>query len=671
MRIDVVGGGPAGLYFGILMKMAFPAVAITIRERNRPDDTFGFGVVFSDETLSFLDEADPESAAEIRARFRWWSDIQTFFRGTWTSSTGHGFAAIARTALLAILQRRATGLGCELRCEEEVVDPEPLLARADVVIACDGVNSLVRDRYAASFRPRVELGECRFCWLGTTRPLDAFTFLFVETRRTGSSRCTPTPSTRGMATWIVECREAAWRAAGLDAASEEDAGAHLRGDLRSPLDGHRLLANRSLWRTFPTVVCESWHHATWCCSATRRTPRTSRSARAPSWRWRTPSPSVAAFRAHGLGDVPKVLAAYEEGRRLDVAKLQRAAQTSRRWFENSRHRYRAQHPLAFTFNLMSRSKRITYDNLRQRDPPSSPRSTVGRGETVGNGAASDVAADGGPRVFPFNERFSPFDSSASALPPIFTPCTVRSLRLANRVVVSPMCQYSAVDGTPNDWHLVHLGSRAVGGAGLVIAEMTDVSADGRITLGCTGMYAREHVAAWKRIVDFVHAHSRTPIGLQLAHAGRKGSMKHDWSMADEPLTAAEGAWETLAPSAVPYRPGWPAPRAMTRADMERVRDEFVRAARWADEAGFDWLELHCAHGYLLSSFLSPLANFREDDFGGSLANRMRYPARSLRGDARRLAGRRSRCRCASRPPTGSRRRGRARPPTRRSSSPAS
>jgi anthraniloyl-CoA monooxygenase len=600
MRIEVVGGGPGGLYFAILMRMAFPRVAVRVRERNRPEDTFGFGVVFSDETLSFLDDADPESAAEIRARFRWWREIETFFRGHRTVSSGHGFAAIARTQLLAILQRRATALGCELSFEEEVTDFEALLA-ADLVVASDGVASAVRERYAASFRPRIELGECRFSWLGTTKPLVAFTFLFVETPH-GLFQAHAYPYAEGLSTFIVEAHEESWRAAGLEHADEEGTVAVCEELFREHLEGHRLLANRSIWRRFPTVTCASWRHENVILIGDAAHTAHFSIGSGTKLAMEDAIALVAAFRETGLEDVPRALAAYEEGRRLDVAKLQRAAQTSRRWFEHSR-RYREQDPVPFTFNLMSRSKRITYDNLRARDP--------------GFVAGLDRW---------YRETHAPEPGrDEPAPPPIFTPFRVRELTLQNRIVVSPMCQYSAVDGTPNDWHLVHLGARAVGGAGLVIAEMTDVTPEGRITHVCTGMYAREHVAAWRRVVDYVHAWTPARIGLQLAHAGRKGSMKHDWSMTDTPLRPEEGAWETLAPSAIPFRPDWPAPRAMTRADMERVRDAFVRATRWADEAGFDWLELHAAHGYLLSSFLSPLVNRREDDWGGPLENRMRFP----------------------------------------------
>jgi len=604
MRVEVIGGGPAGLYFGILMRMADPSVEITIRERNRPDDTFGFGVVFSDETLSFLDDADPESAAEIRARFRWWSDIETWFRGVRTVSTGHGFAAISRAALLGILQRRAAALGCELRFEDEVADVDALLG-ADLVIGCDGVNSRVRERFSASFRPQVELGDCRFSWLGTTRPLAAFTFLFVDTPH-GLFQVHAYPFGEGRSTFIVETHDAAWRSAGLDRASEEDTVAVCESLFRDHLDGHRLLANRSIWRRFPTVTCESWRHENLILLGDAAHTAHFSIGSGTKLAMEDAIALVAALREHGTGDVPRALAAYEAGRRLDVAKLQRAAQTSRRWFEQS-PRYRGQHPVAFTFNLMSRSKRITYDNLRQRDPKLVAE--VDRWYQVAHGPAR--APDPAP-------------------PPIFTPLRVRDLELANRIVVSPMCQYSAVDGVPNDWHLVHLGSRAVGGAGLVIAEMTDVTPEGRITRGCTGIWNDAQEAAWRRVVEFVHQRTPARAGLQIAHAGRKGSMRHDWSMRDEPLAATEGAWETLAPSAVPFRPGWPAPRAMTRADMERVRDAHAAAARRADRAGFDWLELHCAHGYLLSSFLSPLANFRDDDYGGALAGRMRFPLEVFR-----------------------------------------
>ncbi len=609
MKIEVLGGGPAGLYFGILMKRSYPDAAITIRERNRPDDTFGFGVVFSDETLSFLDEADPESAVELRRRFRSWTDIRTWHRGSFTTSTGHGFSALSRIALLEVLRRRAGALGCKLTFEDEVADCEPLRAGADLVVACDGVNSLVRQRYAASFGPKIELGACRFSWLGTDWPIQAFTFLFIPTEN-GLFQVHAYPYDESGATFIVETHEETWRAEGLDRASEEESVAICERLFADHLGGHRLLANRSIWRQFPTVTCSSWRHENVVLLGDAAHTAHFSIGSGTKLAMEDAIALVAAFREHGTADVPAALAAYEAGRRLDVAKLQRAAQVSRRWFESSR-RYLEQSPLLFAFNLMTRSKRITYDNLRERDPI-----LVDRVDEEFQRLHSGAPAPAGDTA-PTSARRVP--------PPIFTPFGARGLTLANRIVVSPMCQYSAVDGTPNDWHFVHLATRALGGAGLVIAEMTDVSAEGRITLGCTGMYAPEHVGAWRRIVDFVHRHSPAKIGIQLAHAGRKGSVAHDWvTFEDEPLPS-DAAWETMAPSAVPYRPDWPAPRAMRGDDMERVRAEFVAATRYAEASGFDWLELHFAHGYLLSSFLSPLANFRDDEFGGTLANRMRYP----------------------------------------------
>lgn len=599
MRVAVIGGGPAGLYFGILLRRLDPTARVEIYERNRPDDTFGFGVVFSDETLSALEQADPVSFHAIRSRFRSWRDIRTWQGGQWTVSSGHGFSALARTTLLEILQRRAAALGCELHFRAEIGDLGEL-READLVVAADGVNSGVRSQHADRFAPVIEEGACRFTWLGTTLPLDAFTFIFAETAA-GLLRVHAYPFDGGRSTWIVECRDETWRRAGFEGASDEETVARCERLLAPWLAGHPLLANRSLWRRFPTVTCGSWHFDNVVLLGDAAHTAHFSIGSGTKLAMEDSIALAEAFRTHGAGDVPRALAAYEEARRLDVAKLQRAARTSQRWFEET-ERWRAQSPVRFTFNLMSRSKRITYDELGRRDPAFAVRV-----------ARDFAAAEGRPR-----------DGGAPP-PPAFTPLTVRSIELANRVVVSPMCQYSALEGEVGDWHLVHLGSRALGGAGLVIAEMTDVSAAGRITHGCAGMYRPEHRAAWRRIVDFVHRATPARIGIQLAHAGRKGSVAHDWSMADRPLAAAEGAWTTLAPSAIPYDHGWPAPREMDRADMDRVREEFAAATRFSADAGFDWLELHLAHGYLLSSFLSPLANRRTDDYGGSLERRMRYP----------------------------------------------
>lgn len=599
MRVVSIGGGPAALYFGILVRQAFPEVEVEIHERNRPDDTFGFGVVFSDETLSFLDDADPASAAEIRARFRSWTDIRTWYRGAWTTSTGHGFSALSRVGLLDILQRRAVTLGCDVRFQSEARVDDHL--DADLVLGADGVNSAVRERFAPSFRPTVELGHCRFSWLGTDLPLDAFTFLFVESEY-GLFQVHAYPFEGGRSTFIVETHEEAWRAAGLDRASEEETVATCERLFAPFLDRHRLFANRSIWRQFPTVSCASWRHRNVVLMGDAVHTAHFSIGSGTKLAMEDSIALVAAFREHGWGDVPATLAAYEEGRRLDVAKLQRAAKVSRRWFEQSR-RYLGQDPVTFTFNLMTRSKRITYDNLRARDPELV--ATVDRTFADAHGAPGDAA------------------------PPAFVPFRARSIELANRIVVSPMCQYSADDGVVGDWHLAHLGARAVGGAGLVIAEMTDVEPAGRISFGCAGLWNDVQRDAWRRIVDFVHARTGARIGIQLAHAGRKGSATRPWE-GDRPLRPEEGAWETIGPSALPFGSGWPAPREMDRADLNRVRDLFVAATRRADAAGFDWLELHAAHGYLLSSFLSPLSNTRDDEYGGTLANRMRWPLEVFR-----------------------------------------
>jgi len=604
VRVSVIGGGPAGLFTGILLRRRFPDCRVTIHERNRADDTFGFGVVFSDETLSGLAEADPESFAELAARFRRWRRIRTCYRGEWVESTGHGFSALARTSLLDVLQRRAGALGCELVFRSEVEGIEAHRA-ADLVVAADGVASRVRAAHAARLGATVDEGETRFAWLGTTLPLDAFTFVFAETEA-GLLMVHAYPFDGGRATWIVECHEETFRAAGFDRASEAETVATCERLLAPWLDGHPLLANRSIWRRFPTVVCERWHFDNVVLLGDAAHTAHFSIGSGTKLAMEDAIVLAGALGETGGRDVGEALALYEARRRLDVLKLQRAARTSRRWFEDAR-RFLGQSPLRFTFNLMSRSKRITWDELERRDP--------GLAERV----ALDFGGVGGDAV-----------PAGRVAPPAFAPFVVRSVELANRIVVSPMCQYSAAEGEVGDWHLVHLGSRALGGAGLVIAEMTDVSPEGRITPGCAGMYRPGHVAAWRRIVDFVHRETPARIGLQLAHAGRKGAVAHDGrTFEDAPLPEAE-RWETLAPSPIPYRSDWPAPRAMERADMERVRDEFVRSTGWALEAGFDWLELHLAHGYLLSSFLSPLANRRDDDYGGSLANRMRYPLEVVR-----------------------------------------
>jgi anthraniloyl-CoA monooxygenase len=585
------------LYFAILMKKAFPEAAIVVHERNKADDTFGFGVVFSDETLGNFEAADEPTYREIRRLFRYWGDIETHLGDEVVRSTGHGFCGMSRRRLLQVFHARCRELGVELRFESDVVDDSTV--QADLVVACDGINSAVRARHADHFQPSLDWRKCKFTWLGTTLPMDAFTFWFERTEF-GVFQVHAYPFEEGLGTFIVECTEEAWRAAGLDKADEAATIAFCERVFARKLGGHKLVANRSIWRTFPTVRCGAWtkgnlvligdaaHTAHFSIgSGTKLAMEDAIALRD-------------AFVRHGVQDVPATLAKYEEERKTEVLKLQKAAQTSLEWFENSA-RYMDQDPVEFTFNLMTRSKRITYENLRKRDPELVRRATERYARARGRATAAGRATP----------------------PPAFVPLAIRGIELANRIVVSPMCQYSAHEGVPGDWHLVHLGSRAIGGAGLVLAEATSVSSDGRITLGCTGLWNDAQRDAWKRIVDFVHASSGAKLGIQLGHAGRKASCSTPWE-GDAPLVDAR-AWPTIGPSADAFKEGWHVPRAMTRSDMDRVRDDFVAATRRALAAGFDLVELHAAHGYLLSSFLSPLSNRRLDEHGGSLANRMRYP----------------------------------------------
>jgi len=594
MKIACIGGGPASLYFAILCKRRTPDVEIDVYEQNRADDTFGWGVVFSDETLGNFETADPESFARIRENFIYWTDIDTFFRGEKVTSTGHGFCGLARRTLLQLLHARCRELGVRLHFQHLVTDIDKIVATHDLVLAADGVNSKVRERFAASFQPQLDWRKCKFAWFGTTKPMTAFTFVFQPTEW-GLFQVHAYPFEQGKGTWIVECREETWRAAGLDKFDEVQSAAFCERLFAAHLAGEKLLVNKSVWRSFPTVRCGSWrHHNVVLLGDAAHTAHFSIGS-GTKLAMEDAIALAAAVVAHP-GDAPNALLAYEEARRLDVLKTQRAAQTSLEWFENSA-RYQSQSPVRFVFNLMTRSRRITYENLRRRDPLLIARvdAEVAREE----GAASEPVP-----------------------PPAFAPFAARGMKLHNRIVVSPMCQYSATDGMPDDWHLVHLGSRAVGGAGLVFTEMTDVSPEGRITPACAGMWDERHALAWRRIVEFVHHHSASRIGMQLAHAGRKGSCSRPWQ-GDAPLR--EGGWQTLAPSSLPFRSGWPAPRAMDRADLDRVMAEFVRGARLCEGAGFDVIELHMAHGYLLSSYLSPLSNHRTDEFGGSLENRARFP----------------------------------------------
>ncbi|HEX6694308.1 MAG TPA: bifunctional salicylyl-CoA 5-hydroxylase/oxidoreductase [Longimicrobiales bacterium] len=599
MKVACIGAGPAGLYASILLKRADPAIEVTIYERNRLDDPFGFGVVFSDATGSNLAEADPETYAEMSARFAHWDDIDIHYRGSVITSTGHGFSGLSRRALLDILARRAMSLGVKIEPCREIRDLSAV-PPADLVIACDGIASTIRARHAQEFGPVLDERPNRFVWLGTTRPFPAFTFYFKYDEH-GLWRVHAYQYEGGQSTFIVEATEATWRAAGLADADEAATIAFCERLFAEELQGHHLQGNRSIWRQFVTVRNERWHHGNVVLLGDAAHTVHFSIGSGTKVAMEDAIALVAAVQAHRT-DIPTALAAYEAERRPIVDSLQRAAQVSLQWFEET-ERYMEQHPLQFAFTLLTRSMRVTHDNLKLRDPAFVAR--------VDEWFAQEAFAQAGV------EPLQPTP------PPLFTPYRVRDLLLPNRVVVSPMCQYTAEDGMPNDWHLVHIGSRAVGGAGLIIAEMTDVNPEGRISPGCTGMYKPEHAAAWKRIVDFVHDSSAAKIGIQLGHAGRKAATKRMWEGDSQPLES--GGWPTISASALPYFPHSTTPRAMDRADMDRVLEDYLRAVAYTEEAGFDWLELHAAHGYLLASFISPLTNSRTDEFGGSFENRMRFP----------------------------------------------
>ncbi len=599
MNIVAIGGGPAALYFGILMKKADPAHAITIIERNQLDDTFGFGVVFSDATQNNLAAADPETYDAMASQFAHWDNIDVHYRDQVITSSGHGFSGLSRRALLAVLGRRCKELGVCVEVGTEVDDPVAYRG-ADLLLGADGFNSVVRKRYAALFQPTMDERPNRFVWLGTTRPFPAFTFYFKHDKH-GLWRVHAYQYEQGHSTFIVEATEATWRSARLDRASEDDTVAFCERLFSEELRGHRLLKNRSLWRHFITVRNAAWSHEN--VVLVGDAAHTAHFSVGSGTKLAIEDAIALAAALQREPDVPAALAAYEAERRPAVESLQRAAQVSLQWFEDT-ERYMDLEPLQFAFNLLTRSLRITHDNLKVRDPKFV--ASVDRWFAAGAENQSGITLPPSP-----------------VPPPMFTPFKLRDLVLVNRVVVSPMCQYCAEDGMPNEWHLVHLGSRAVGGAGLVFSEMTDVSREGRISPGCTGMYKPEHVAAWQRIVDFVHMNSDAKIAMQLGHAGRKASTQRMWEGMDEPLP--DGNWPIISASPLPYYPHSQVPKEMSRADMDEVKDDFVRAAKMSHEAGFDLLELHFAHGYLLASFISPLTNTRTDAYGGSLKNRMRFP----------------------------------------------
>ena len=605
MKIEVLGGGPAGLYSAILIKKSFPAAQIRVVERNRPDDTFGFGIVLSDETLGNLRAADEPSYREIAANFAYWDDIHVHYKGRVMKSGGHGFSGLQRLKLLNILQARAAELKVDIVYSTAAQAIDQAARAADLVIGSDGINSGVRAAWQEHFKPSSDMRTNKFCWLGAAMSLPGFTYAFAENEHgiwNLHAYMFTRPGDPPQCTFVLETTDDAFRSAGLVVEDEERTARYCEQVFADVLQGHRLLANRSFWRNFPTIKCEKWSH--------ENVVLLGDAAHTAHWSigsgTKLALEDAIALHASILrhpADLRAALLDYEVTRHEEADRIQHSANVSLVWFENLR-RFWNMDPVQFNFSLMSRSKAITFENMRLRDAAS-----VAELEGWWN---TEVAKSEGATL-----------PAGFKAPPLFAPFHLRGMTLVNRVVVSPMAQYMAVEGVPTDWHLVHYGSRAVGGAGLVVVEMTCPSADARITPGCTGLYNDAQQQAWTRIVDFVHANSSAKICLQLGHAGRKGSTQVGWDKMDHPLPA--GNWPLLAPSALPYGTPNQVPRAMTRADMERITGEFVASAKRAVDCGFDMLELHMAHGYLLASFISPVTNRRTDEYGGALANRLRWP----------------------------------------------
>jgi anthraniloyl-CoA monooxygenase len=612
MKIVCIGGGVAGLYFGLLMKQHNPTHDITVVERNRAYDTFGWGVVFSDATMENMRRWDVKSADQIQQAFNHWDDIELHIKGRTIRSGGHGFVGIGRKKLLNILQARCEEVGVKLVFEQEV-DSDADFPDADLIIASDGVNSRVRNKYQDIFEPDIATRPNRYIWLGTHKVYDAFNFLFEKTEH-GWFQAHVYKFDEQTSTFIVECPEHVWLAHGLDKADQQQSIEFCEKLFASNLQGEKLMTNArhlrgSAWLNFQRVKCDQWslHNGKSHVVLMGDAVHTAHFAIGSGTKLALEDAIELVAQFQALGDapeqIPEVLARYQAARSVDVLRLQNAAWNAMEWFEVCGERYCDQlAPEQFMYSMLTRSQRISHENLRMRDK---------------------AWLEGYERWFAQQAGVAANDDTTPP-PPMFTPLTVRDVTLKNRVMVSPMAQYSCEGGLVDDYHLVHLGSRALGGAGLVMVEMTCVSPTARITPGCPGLWNETQRDAWKRIVNFVHQRSDAKIAVQIGHAGAKGSTRLAWEGIDKPLV--EGNWPLISASPQQYLPGVSdTARAMTRADMDEVRDQFVRSAQWAAEAGFDWLELHCAHGYLLSSFISPLTNQRTDEYGGSLANRLRYP----------------------------------------------
>ena len=599
MKIAIIGGGPGGLYFALLAKKTWPSHDIRVYERNRADDTFGFGVVFSDETLDAFLARDPESYDAITDQFAYWDEFDFILHGETVRSTGHGFCGCGRVELLQILQRRCAEVGVVIDYSTTINNPADI--DADLVVGADGIHSVVRDAFADHFQPSFDWRKTRFAWLGTTKPYDAFTFDFTEDGH-GIWVLGAYQYKEGMSTWIVEAPERTWANAeeAVGGLSDETLVAYMKQLWAHRLENgkHDLIANKTVWRQFPIIRCANWSHDRYMLIGDAL--HTAHYSIGSGTKLAMEDAIALVDALAETDSIPDAQRKFEELRREEVEKTQHAAEVSVIWTEEP-HRYWDMTPLQAAFSMLSRSKQVTYENLRLRDPALIDR--------VDAWFADDM-------------RKSGLDVAKNA-PPMFTPFRLRNMTLANRVVVSPMDMYSSVDGVPGDFHFVHLGSMALGGAGLIFSEMTCVSADGRITPGCAGLYTDDQTATWKRIIDFVHAQSDAKFCLQIGHAGRKGSTRVGWEGMDMPLERDN--WEIIAPSPLPHAPDMQTPREMNLDDMDRVRDDFVAATKRAEAAGADMIELHMAHGYLLSTFITPVANRRTDEYGGSLERRLRFP----------------------------------------------
>ena len=591
MKITVIGGGPGGLYFSILTKKAMPHCQIDIYERNKPDDSFGFGVVFSDETLGEFLKRDMQSYELIRSKFAYWDDIIVARDGESVNIAGNGFCGCSRKTLLQLLQQRCIEEGVNLHFEQNVDDLSQF-ADSDIILASDGIASAIRTKYEKEFGTKIELKKNRFVWLGSTKPLDAFTYFFRSTPH-GTIVAHTYQYEEGMSTWIFECSDETWQKHGFEVTNEADTMAKIAEIFKEELDGHPLISNKSHWRQFPHVTNEKWFYNNIVLLG---------DAKATAHYSIGSGTKLAMDCAIGLSDavianpnnVQAAFEQYDKTRRNTVEMIQYAAIVSLDWFENmDRH---MQHSFQqFAFGCMTRSKKVTYENLRLRDS-----------------SFTDKVLE------EFNDNYNVNVKNQSAA---FSKFKLRNLELPNRIVMTPMGQYSATDGLVSDWHLVHYGSRATGGVGLIITEMTAISETGRITEGCAGIYNAEQLNQWKKITDFIHNNTSTKIAIQLGHSGRKGATKKPWE-GNGPM---ETPWGLISASPIPFNENFATPKEMTLEDMEEIKAQFVQATKNADEAGFDMIELQAHHGFLLASFLSPLTNIRTDEFGGNIENRLKYP----------------------------------------------